>query len=250
LHAFLRTRNGPFTPRPYASGHKLLKSPTARPDSYDEIARRRGTSVNLSISHWAQFLYSLDSLVAIPFCIVGLGLMTMGWRIWKICTALTFGLIGLVIGNCLGDTQQQQWLYAIGGALLLGLGSYPPANYSVALLGGIIGGGVAYLVLEKLGLYGADLWIAAGVACAGLTALSAINLRHVIILITAFEGAAAFVSGLAICVMHSPNVAQAMRSIAFASSIFLPFIVIVPTVIGVFLQMADVRQKDSGAAKA
>ncbi|HEY3243700.1 MAG TPA: hypothetical protein VGM03_10145 [Phycisphaerae bacterium] len=206
--------------------------------------------MNLSLSYWTQFLYSLNSLVALPFCIIGLGLMTTGWRIWRVCTALTFGLIGFAIGSRLGDTAHEQWLYSIGAAVLLGIGSYPPVNHSVALLGGLIGGGICYLLLEAIGLWGADLWIASGLACAGLTAVSAINLRHVIILITAFEGAAAFVSGIAICVLHSPNLVQIARSIDFASGIFLPFILIVPTVIGVFLQLADVRQKDSGAAKA
>jgi len=202
-----------------------------------------------SISQWVQFLASLEPLVGLPFCIGGLVLMIIGWRLWKACTVLTFALIGLALGTMMGASGPDQIWYALGGALLLGIGSFPPVNYSVALLGGLIGGGILYGALESLGLSGPALWIAAGLACAAVTGISAINLRHVIIFITAFEGAALLVSGLAVFVLHSSNLIHHFRGMAYTSGIFLPFILLVPTVVGAMVQMADVRQRDSGMAK-
>jgi hypothetical protein len=40
----------------------------------------------------------MDPLIGIPLVLGGLTLMAFGWRLWKVCAALTFGLIGYGVG--------------------------------------------------------------------------------------------------------------------------------------------------------
>ena len=54
-----------------------------------------------SIHDWLVFLRQSDALMSFPLLIGGAALMLFGWRMWKLCVALCFGLIGLSVGGAL-----------------------------------------------------------------------------------------------------------------------------------------------------
>ena len=125
------------------------------------------------VDDWLVLVRGTQPLVGFPLTLVGLGLMLFGWRMWKICVVLSFGVIGAGLGSYLGGDGEYQTYCAIGGGVVLGLLSYWPVNYSVSLLGGLIGAALLTSSLAGMGLGGSMLWVA---ACLALFACSALAL--------------------------------------------------------------------------
>jgi len=195
-----------------------------------------------SMNDWLSVLRGSHSAVAVPLIVGGLGLMLFGWRLWKVCVVLAFGLIGAGVGAYFAGPNEDQALYAVGCGAALAMLSYWPANYSVAVLGGAIGAGVADFYLSAIHLTGATLWAADGTAFIACTAFAYLNRRHVVILVTAFLGAVLVMSGLTAWVMASPMLFGTVRSMAAWSVIVVPFLLLVPTVMSCFYQIAEVRR--------
>jgi hypothetical protein len=117
---------------------------------------------------------------------------------------------------------------------------------AVPLLGGIIGAGVLMQILASLGLDHWPLWISTALSLGCVAALCYAHPRHVVIIITSFEGAAILLSGLIPILSASPVIFRFFQGMSRNSNIFLPFLLMVPTMVGVFLQMADSHRRDSG----
>ena len=194
-----------------------------------------------STHDWFTILQQMDPVTGIPLVLGGLTLMAFGWRLWKVCAALTFGLIGYGVGMTAGEGPQQIW-FGLGGAVLLGLVSFGPVKHVLALLGGIVGAGILALIIKGMGLNGPALWVAGGVALVCFTALSAINRRYVVILITAFEGAVLLTSGALALMASNSGMFSVVKNMALASAIVVPFILLVPTTMSFFYQVAEVRR--------
>lgn len=202
-----------------------------------------------SIGQWAAFLSASDSLLGLPLCAAGLALILGGWRLWKAAVVVTFALIGGAIGVLLADTPQNQMLYAGIGAVLLGGASLPPANYSIAVLGGLISAAILHTTVAPLITRPLPLWILVGSVFFACAALSYVYVRHVIVIITSFEGGVLMVSGLVAVASDYPQLFNFFRTISANYWFFMPFLLLVPTAMGCMLQMADVRQRDSGMAR-
>lgn len=172
----------------------------------------------------------------------GVALMFFGWRMWKVCVMISFGVIGAAIGAMLVGPSDDQWMYAVCGALALGLLSYWPVNIAVSLLGGLIGGGMVTMSLAQLGLMGTTLWVAGGVATLAFVAFAFLNRQLVVIVVTAFLGALLLLSGLATWVMALPGFYGSLRTLATGSVLVLPFILMVPTIMSSFYQASEVRR--------
>ena len=195
-----------------------------------------------SVDAWLVFLKQSHSAVGVPLVVAGIALMFFGWRMWKLCVMLSYALIGAVIGALLVGPCDDQWLYALCGGAVLGLISYWPVNIAVTLLGGLIGAGVITFSLAEIGLKGTTLWTAGGIAMIACTAFAFLNRQQIVIVVTAFLGAALLMSGLATWIMQLPALYGTLRQMATGSAIVLPFILIVPTVMSSFYQTAEVRR--------
>lgn len=198
--------------------------------------------MTISVQDWIAFLRDTHSTAGFPLIVGGLGLMLFGWRLWKVCVVLAFGLMGTLIAANMMGARDNQLIYALVCGTVLGLLSYWPVNYSVAVLGGVLGALVTYFYLEKMGLSGMMLWGLIGAAFVACSAFAVINRRHVVILVTAFLGALLLLSGLTSWVMILPALYGTFRSMAAWSVIVVPFLVLVPTVMSCFYQMAEVRR--------
>ena len=195
-----------------------------------------------SIDDWLLFLRVSGHAAGFPLVVAGVGLMLFGWRVWKVCVVLSFTLIGAMLSAWLVGPCDEQWLYALGGGALLGLLSYRPVTAAVSLLGGLLGGAVVMQCLSSMGLSGSALWASAAAALIACTSVSFLNRQHVVIVVTAFLGAALLLSGVAAWVMHSPSFFGYIRSMAVESVIVLPFLLLVPTVMSSFYQIAEVHR--------
>ena len=196
-----------------------------------------------SLQDWMAFLKESDRLIGFPLLVIGAALMLFGWRLWKICVLLSFGLIGACLATKFGEgAGEQQWMLVPAVGIVLAGVSYFFVHQAVALLGGLIGGAAVMLFLSDLGLNGAILWLCTGVGVIGALAYAIINRRLVVIFVTAILGAVLCISGLAVFVMLSPVLYGTLLSMAAGSVIVLPFILLVPTVMSCFFQVAEVHR--------
>ncbi len=195
-----------------------------------------------SLNDWLVLLKESSSAAGFPLVVAGLGLMLFGWRMWKLCVMLSFGVIGAAIAATIVGPCDDQWLYAIAGGAALGLLSYWPVHYALAILGGLLCASIVMFSLSNAGLSGPPLLIAGAVALIGGTAFAFLNRQYVVIMVTAFQGAILLISGLTAWIMSLPTYYGDLRMMATGSVIVLPFALLVPTVMSAFYQAAEVRR--------
>lgn len=195
-----------------------------------------------SVDDWLLFLKQSPSAMGLPLILGGLGLMLFGWRLWKICVMISFGLIGATLVAWFVGPCSDQWLYATAGGAALALASYWPVKCAVSLLGGLIGAVIVMYSMSGFGVSGILLWTCGGIAAVACTGIAFLNRQHVVIVVTAFLGAVLVVSGLAIWAMNMPILYGTVLAMATGSAIVVPFILLVPTVMSSFYQIAEVRR--------
>ena len=195
-----------------------------------------------SVHEWMSFLRGTNGVAGFPLVVAGAGLMLFGWRLWKICVMLAFGVIFTLVGATLIGPTDDQWPYALAGGAALGLLSYWSVNQAVSVLGGLIGGGLVMFSLGRVGLEGTMLWIAGGSAFVACTAYAYLNRQLVVILVTAFLGSLLLLSGITAWTMVMPAIYQPLYGFATTSIIAVPFMILVTTVMSSFYQSAEVRR--------
>lgn len=194
------------------------------------------------VQDWFGLLRNAGGTASFPLIVSGLGLMLFGWRMWRVCVMLGFGLIGAGVGWALAESVNMQGTYAAIGAGVLGVTSYWARMYAIVALGGLIGGAVVMAFLSQAGLYGMPLWALSGAGFAGCVALALLNRQHVVILVTATMGAALVVSGVVTLLASSKPLYGTLRQMVDGSAMVLPFILLVPTVMSCFYQVAEVKR--------
>jgi hypothetical protein len=191
---------------------------------------------------WLSYLKDSHGTAAFPLLVGGVALMLFGWRLWKLCVVLSYGLIGAGAVLVALPESPDRWWYAFSAATILGAASYKPALYAVALLGGLIGVGFIFVYLDAIGMRSPTIWLISGAGLLICTAYALINRRKIVVIVTAFLGAALLTSGLVAVVITSPAMFGWFRSAAEESIIVAPFILLVPTVMSCFYQMGEVRR--------
>ncbi|MFQ5414150.1 MAG: hypothetical protein ACE5E6_06790 [Phycisphaerae bacterium] len=198
-----------------------------------------------SIDDWIQFLRQSQVIIALPLVISGLGMMLFGWRIARFCITVAMGAIGYIGVGLIPGLHDGGMFYALVACAVLGVGSFARPKEAAALLGGILGAGVLVMSLANLGLKGRMMWPVGGAALIAFTSFAALNRRVFAILTTSFQGALFFISGVATVVMAMPSLYATVRGMTGASKLVVPFIILVPTAMACFYQLADVRRVES-----
>lgn len=198
-----------------------------------------------SIDDWLVFLRQADGAMGVPLIIAGAGLMLFGWRVWKICVAVTWGLVGLVAFTGLAEGNPDLQLFVLAGGFLLGLLSYWLAHYAVVLMGGVLGASVVMQMLAALHIRDTTFWLISAAVVMAACAYAHLNRRLVVIFVTAFIGAILVISGLTAFAMEFKAFYGAMRSLATGSVIVIPFLLLVPTVMSCFYQVSEIRRANA-----
>lgn len=195
-----------------------------------------------SLNDWLIFLRNSDPLLGVPMVVVGASLCLFGWRLWRFCVVVSFALIGYGVGAVFLSGRPDQLWYTIPIVVGLAALSYPLASYAVAVLGGLLGAALVSHLMADLRIDTYVYWIICAVAFFGATGYALINRRLVVILVTAAIGAFLVLSGLTAFLMASPSMYGSMRSVVTSSVIALPFVMLVPTVMSCFYQVAEVNR--------
>lgn len=195
-----------------------------------------------SVGDWVAFLKSSSNAIGFPLVIFGLALMLFGWRMWKLTVILAYALIGAIAGTIAAGTGERQIAFAaVGAVVLAGLSIYP-VHHAVAVLGGLIGACITHFYLNLMNLNEIMHWSFCGAAFVAFTGFSFLGKQRVVIFVTAFLGAILLISGLATWAMSVPSFYGTVRAMASNSVIVVPFLLLVPTVMSTFYQIAEVRR--------
>jgi len=195
-----------------------------------------------SVGDWVAFLKNSDSALGFPLVIFGLALMLFGWRMWKVTVVLAYALIGAALGATAAGQSEHQIFFAGAGAVILAAVSVYPVHQAVAVLGGLIGAGISHFYLSRISLNEIMHWSLCGAAFVAFTGFSVLGKQRVVIFVTAFLGAVLLMSGLATWAMSAHSFYGTVQALANNSLIVVPFLLLVPTVMSTFYQIAEVRR--------
>ncbi len=190
------------------------------------------------------YLQTCSPLVGLTLLAFGSILALGGWRIRKGAMPASFGLVGVLAGIYLCKSSGQEWLYAAIGFVVMGVVGHLLGNRAPAVLGGMIGGGIANCLADSLALTVALVWLLTAIGVIAAVAMSFLHLRNVVIVITSFEGAALIVAAGVIFFSGVPWVANQFHGTSVGMLFVVGFTLLVPTVIGSMLQIADVTRSD------
>jgi len=182
-------------------------------------------------------------------CVAGAVVAVLGWRMWRAASVVSLALLGAFGGQLISSQDAFALMFVAGGAafgVLVGVALF---QYAATILGGVVGGVVLLCLMHPLGITGPIVWVVAGVGFIGAVAWSFANQHRVVVVITAIEGSALFVSGFAVMLQEWPTAYHYMRTTAMHHAAIFPFFILVPTVIGVCLQLADSARSYSKAVR-
>lgn len=191
---------------------------------------------------WTSFLRGANALLGIPFCIAGAVLVFMGWRIWRPAAVASLGFVGLVVGQMISGDSSFNLAYGLGGAAAFGIAGFLLPTQASTVIAALIGGSVASLIAFAFGYAGTVHWIVVGLGALGAGAWGFAYRHHVVITITSAEGGVLIISGATIMLAEWPYMYNFLRAASMHSGFMLPFLILVPTVIGVTLQLADANR--------
>ncbi|MBW8035322.1 MAG: hypothetical protein FVQ79_06770 [Planctomycetes bacterium] len=188
---------------------------------------------------WDQ-ISSLGWFPAVLAVSFGVVYLLYGWRIFKVLTVICFGLIGMFGGMAVGRTLDNEMWGGIIGLATLSLVSMPLMKWCICILGAVSGavftGGVWY----AFGLPQIYLWAGAAVGGVAGGMISFIVFKAAVMLFTSMGGSAIMMSGLLALGHLYENTKQVqtteIHDLVFECTWFLPVILLVPTVIGLYTQ--------------
>jgi hypothetical protein len=187
-----------------------------------------------------------EVLVGAFLLAIGLVFMLLGLRLSRVLVALSFGVIGFVVG-C-GVPGPDEARIAVGMITAVGLGgaSLWMVRPSVAVLAGVWAGVLAFLVVGMMGVDDEIALVAGLVVFAGAASMAYVMLQEVIALVTSLEGTLLFLAGLIIVLNQSPMFWMHMRNLLVSHSVFGAFLVLSGTIVGFYTQIAELQKKHSG----
>ena len=187
----------------------------------------------------SQILESLATaqiLFPITLCIVGILLMSFGFKSYRWVVLLNFIALGYWIGERLGNYNQIGFIGAIIGAALLGVAALPLMRFAVATCGGLVGAVIGMVIWAYCDQPMDMAWAGGLVGLAVLGMLSFILFKTTVILFTSIEGAALFVLGSCALLMRYKPWAQDVGHNLDSKPVLIPLLVVTLAMIALFWQ--------------
>jgi len=177
---------------------------------------------------------------------VGLIFILMGLRLSRLLVALSYGVLGFVLGCSVPAPPEAR--IAAGFIVALGLAgaSIWATRAAVAVLSGLWAGSLASSLVSAMGVEGQVAMVAGGVVFLAAASMAFVVLQEVTALVLSLQGTLLFLGGLVIVLNQSPVFWTHLRSLLVSSSLFGPFLVLAGTVIGYYTQIAELQKKHSG----
>lgn len=187
-----------------------------------------------------EYVTSLNLLEALTFMSFGAVCLFYGWRIFKMLVVISFALLGMIMGITISDKISGGGSQLLGG--LIGLGimavlSVPLVRWAVCILGAVAGGILTSGIWYACGLSERYIWAGGLIGMVAGGMISFIIFKIAIMLFSSVGGSGLLVVGI-LAVMCSKYVGweRGIKELMFNHNWFLPAALMVPTIVGVFLQ--------------
>ena len=197
------------------------------------------------IHSWMQFLKQENGALGVVILVLGACYLLAGWRFGRAAYIITYALVGIAVGVCVGQSGGADVIYATVIGVVLAVICVASGKYAGALLAGGFGSLAVWWWLGPMHVPAVTMCIALVLAFGAFGAAGATNDRGVCIVVTSWVGAILTVSGL-IGVAHESRSLAGQLSAMGSTKIFYPFVLTVVTVSGILLQMASAKRQDSG----
>lgn len=185
------------------------------------------------------------AIVAISFGIVYL---LYGWRIFKVLAVICFGMIGLFGGMYLGERVDNELWGGIIGLIVLAIVSVPMMKWSICILGALAGGTITGAIWYAFDQPQAFLWTSAAVGLVAGGMISFIVFKVAVMLFTSLGGSITMMAGV-LALLHQFQALSDTGTTAIYKYVhdmpwFLPLVLILPTIIGVYTQNKLIKSAD------
>lgn len=177
---------------------------------------------------------------------VGLMFMLMGLRLSRLLVALSFGVIGFVLGASVPAPQEARIAAAMIAALGMAGASLWVTRAAVAVLAGLWAGLASFVLVAGMGLDTQICLAAGGVTFAAAASMTFVAYHQVVALVTSFEGTLLFIGGLIALLNQSPVFWGQLRNLLVSTDVFMPFLILSGTVVGFYTQIAELQKKQAG----
>jgi len=190
------------------------------------------------------YITSLNLVEAMTFISFGVVCLFYGWRVFKILVVISFALLGLFLGVSVTHKivgLNSQLVGGLIGMALLAVLSIPLIRWAVCILGAAAGGILSSGIWYACGL--PERYILAG-ALIGMVAggmISFIVFKIAVILFSSLSGSGLIVVGFLALLYIYPHTTERVEEIIFTKKWFLPVALMVPTLIGIFMQNKFVK---------
>jgi len=178
----------------------------------------------------------------------GLVFIVLGIHIFKVLVVISFGFVGLLLGSSLPLDGVLKIVAGMVGAAGLAVASTFFLKIAVAVLAGGWSALVVAAVAPGLRVGDNLTLVLAALAFAAVVSLTFILYQEIIAAVMSFEGTLMFVSGLVIFLSHQPGVWGYFRTLILDTPLFMGFVLLSGTVIGFYLQVAEMQKKQAGTS--
>ena len=182
-------------------------------------------------------------LHAVLLLATGVIYLMYGWRLFRILVLINFAVGGMFAGITLGRLLGSPLWGGILGATMLGTVSWPLMKYAVAILGAFSGAVIGGALWRIIGLPDQIIWSGALAGLVGGGFLAFSSYRTSIILFSSLQGALFLAVGILALLNDYPNLGAHVAEVVYSNSFFLPLLVIVPTLTGIFCQQKLLRRE-------
>src|SRR4030042_4402106 len=190
---------------------------------------------------WQQ-ITSLGLLEALTFISFGIVCLLYGWRIYRVLVSISFSLLGLSLAILANKYIEGViiWL-ALVSMVLFAVLSIPLMKYGVVLLSAAAGGTLTAGGWIAAGLPEQYIWAGALTGVIACAMISFIVFKISVMLFTSFGGGILLVAGVLAILYQNIVDAEKLKQVVFEQKWFLPLILLIPMVLGIFLQYKFIK---------
>jgi len=188
--------------------------------------------------------------LVLGLCLLGAGLvfLILGARIFKVLVIISFAFVGLLLGCSLPLDGVLTLVAGVIGAVGLAVVSTFCMKVAVAVLSGGWSALVVVAAAPNLNLGEDPTLILAALAFAVVVSLTFVVYHELIAAVMSFEGTLLFLSGLVIFLSHNSVMWGYFRALMLDTPFFMGFIILSGTVIGFYVQVAEMQKKQAGTS--
>ncbi len=194
---------------------------------------------------WQTYLQTAGAAFGMMLCLTGLSLMLVGWRFDRFALVGTCAILGFIAGPIVAAERFSYILSAALGATAFAATAGVMHQYVGPVLAGFTGSVALWAFIGDTAMPSSTMYIILILAFVAIAAPAMSGIAMTTVIITSCIGSALFVSGLIAMVVQSNALAPHFNTMT-TYGIFYPFLLLVPTVTGIFLQSSAVRRKDCG----